>query len=181
MDWSRKKRTTHQVSSLNIHITISILPVLHFEYFLSIFMDYHFEMRFIQMLQVLQICELFSQKHLNFTFDLVTPVPCLNHCHCYHPQDFRVNVYDCSQGRGFPMNRPNNTDWLFCSNSHISSFPDDIPFIKNITNLNISNNSIQNFPEKFLTALAKFRKLKTLDISKNNLSIIPKQFQHLVK
>ena len=133
------------------------------------------------MLQVLQICELFSQKHLNFTFDLVTPVPCLNHCHCYHRQDFSVNVYDCSQGQGFPINIPNNTDWLFCSNSHISTLPDDIPFMKNITNLNISNNNIQTISEKSLTALVNFRKLKTLDISKNNFSIIPKQFQHLVK
>ena len=109
----------------------------------------------------------------------MTPVPCLNDCRCYHRQDFRVNVYDCSKRQGFPKNIPNNTDWLLCSNSHISTLPDDIPFLKNITNLNISNNDIQTISEKLLTALVNFRKLKTLDISDNMFTILPKELQHL--
>ena len=111
----------------------------------------------------------------------MTPVPCLNNCRCYHRQDFRANVYDYSQGKGFPKNIPINTNWLFCSNSHISSLPDDIPFMKNITNLNISNNDIQNIPEKSLTALVNFRKLKRLDISHNKFCILQKEFQDLIK
>ena len=43
------------------------------------------------------------------------------------------------------MNIPNNTDWLLCSNSHISTLPDDIPFMKNITNLNMSNNDVDSY------------------------------------
>ena len=77
------------------------------------------------------------------------------------------------------MNIPNNTDWLLCSNSHISTLPDDIPFMKNITNLNMSNYDIQTISEKSLTALVNFRKLKMLDISDNMFTILPKELQHL--
>ena len=113
-----------------------------------------------------------------FNIIVVTPVLCLNNCSCYHRQDLRVNVYDCSHGYEFPMNIPNNTNWLLCSNSHIYGLPDDIPFLKNITNLNISNNNIQTISEKSLTSLDKFRKLKMLDISNNVITIIPKELQH---
>ena len=75
------------------------------------------------------------------------------------------------------MNIPNNTDWLLCSNSHISTLPDDILFMKNITNLNMSNNDIQTISEKSLTALVNFRKLKMLDISDNMFTILPKELQ----
>ena len=71
------------------------------------------------------------------------------------------------------------TRWLLCSNSNISSLPDNIPYLKNMTYLNISNNHINAIPESFLTTLVKLRVLKTLDISNNQLAIIPKEFQHL--
>ena len=110
---------------------------------------------------------------------VVTPVPCMNNCRCYHRQDFRVNVYDCSEGNGFPMNIPKDTDWLFCSNSHISRLPINLSFLENITTLNISNNNVQTIPENSLTALVNFRKLKMLDISDNKFTILPKELQHL--
>ena len=106
----------------------------------------------------------------------MTPVPCLNDCRCYHRQDFRVNVYDCSRGQSFPRSIPNNTNWLLCSNSKIQNLPDNIPHVENITKINISSNDIHTIPEYTLSA---WNKLITLDISNNTFTSLPKELQHL--
>ena len=105
----------------------------------------------------------------------VTAVPCLNNCTCYHRQDLGVNVYNCSQGNGFPTNVPNNTDCLLCSNSHIQNIPENIQYVENITNIDISNNDLHDIPELTLSTM---NKLKTLDISNNLFLSLPKGLQH---
>ena len=112
---------------------------------------------------------------------VVTPVPCLDNCHCYHRQDLGVNVYDCSHGNGFPMRIPNNTDLLLYSSLNIHNLPDAIPYLENITKINKSNNNLQTIPQNTLSALVNFNKLKTLDISNNQFSVLPKELQHLDK
>ena len=79
------------------------------------------------------------------------------------------------------MSAPHGTNWLLCSNSKISSLPDNAPYLQNITYLNISSNYINTIPENSLNALVKFRVLETLDISYNKFSILPKELQHLDK
>ena len=110
----------------------------------------------------------------------MTPVVCLNDCSCYHRQDLKVNVYDCSQRYmyKFPLNIPNNTEWILFSNSHIKNLPDNIPYLENITKINISSNNLQTIPQNTLSTLVKIGKLKTLDISNNMFSILPKELQH---
>ena len=110
----------------------------------------------------------------------MTPVPCLHSCNCYYRQDLRINVYNCSNV-GFPKSVLNYTDWLLCSNSIRStqSLPENIPYLENITKIDISNNDINGIPENFLTDLVKFGVLETIDISNNEFSTIPKQLQHL--
>ena len=103
-------------------------------------------------------------------------MPCLNDCRCYHRQDFRVNVYDCSHGHRFPRSIPKNTDWFLCSNSHILNLPDNIPHVEKITKINISSNDIQAIPKYTLSSC---NKLQTLDISNNTFSSLPKELQHL--
>ena len=105
----------------------------------------------------------------------MTPVPCLNNCSCYHRQDLRINVYDCSNVNGFPLSVPNYTDWLLCSNSGIHVLPDNIPYLLNITNIDMSRNAINAIPENFLSALVKFGVLEMLDISNNKFSALPKK------
>ena len=114
-------------------------------------------------------------------FIAVTPVPCLNNCRCYYSQDFRVNVYDCSQGNGFPASVPKNTDWLLCSNSRIHSLPDNILYLENITKINVSSNDLHTIPQNTLTGLVNSGQLKMLDISNNQFSSLPKELQHLDK
>ena len=109
----------------------------------------------------------------------MTSVFCLNNCRCYHRQDLRVNVYNCSHGYGFPTSVSENTNWLLCSNSHIQSLPDNIPYLKNIEKLNVSGNDLHIIPEKTLTTLVNFGKLKMLDVSSNQFSALPKELQHL--
>ena len=108
----------------------------------------------------------------------MTPVPCLNDCRCYHRQDFRVNVYDCSRGQGFPRSIPNNTNWLLCSNSGIQSLPDNISHVENITKIDISNNDMYTISEYTFSA---FNNLTTLDISNNTFTSLPKELQNLDK
>ena len=108
----------------------------------------------------------------------MTPERCLNNCRCYHRQDLRVNIYDCSHGNRFPVTVPNNTDWLLCSHSGITSLPDNIPFLENITKLDISNNDLHTIPEHTLSSL---NKLIILDVSNNALLSLPKRLQHLDK
>ena len=108
----------------------------------------------------------------------MTPVPCLNNCRCYYSQDFRVNVYDCSQGNGFPASVPKNTDWLLCSNSRIHSLPDNISYLQNITKMNVSSNDLHTIPQNTLTGLVNSGELKMLDISNNAFSSLPKELQH---
>ena len=103
-------------------------------------------------------------------------MPCLNNCSCYHRQDLRVNVYDCSHRSGFPRSIPNNTDWLSCPHSDIQSLPDNIPHLENITKVNISSNDIHTIPEYTLSA---WNKLTTLDISNNAFSSLKEELQHL--
>ena len=103
-------------------------------------------------------------------------MPCLNHCRCYHRQDFRVNVYDCSHGSRFPTIVPNNTNWLLCYNSGIQSLPGNISQVENITKIDISSNDIYTIPDY---TFSTFNKLTTLDISNNNFTSIPKELQHL--
>ena len=105
-------------------------------------------------------------------------MPCLNHCHCYHRQDFTVNVCDCSRGHRFPRSVPNNTNWLLCSNSGIQSLPDNISHAENITKIDTSNNEIYTIPDY---TFSTFNKLKTLDISNNNFTSLPKELEHLDK
>ena len=101
----------------------------------------------------------------------------MNKCRCYHRQDLRVNVYDCSHGDRFPVRVPYNTNWLICSNSNISNFPNNIPYLENITKINISSNYLHTIPENILSM--DFKELKTLDVSNNRFSSIPKKLEQL--
>ena len=74
------------------------------------------------------------------------------------------------------MSIPNNTDWLLCSHSGIQNFAHNIPFMENITKLDISNNNLHTIPEHTLSSL---NKLIILDISYNNLSSLSIELQHL--
>ena len=74
------------------------------------------------------------------------------------------------------MSAPNNTDWLLCSHLGIKTLPDNIPYVENITKIDLSNNDMQTISEHTLSAL---NKLKTLDISNNMFLSLPKGLQHL--
>ena len=75
------------------------------------------------------------------------------------------------------MSIPNNTDWLLCSHSGITSLPDNIPHLENVTKMNISSNYLHTIPENILCM--DFKELKTLDISNNRFSSIPRKLQLL--
>ena len=109
----------------------------------------------------------------------VTPVPCKNECYCHHQQNLRVNVYDCSNKTTFPKCVQNNTDWLVVSNAHLKNIPGDIPYIANISSLNVSKNDISNIYESTLDVIIKNGKLEILDLSKNNFTEFPKGLKNI--
>ena len=80
-----------------------------------------------------------------------------------------------------PQNLPNYTDWLLISGNNISSFNQEIlqnSFLPYITKLDISDNRFDNISNEFIDLFTCSR-LSFLDISNNNLTMLPSNIQNI--
>ena len=106
-------------------------------------------------------------------------------CRCYTDIHTRALVADCSNlaQREIPLNLPNYTDWLLISGNHISTFNEDIlqsSFLAHITKLDLSGNSFDNISHEFFDLFTNCgSRLSFLNISNNNLTMLPSTIQNI--
>ena len=109
---------------------------------------------------------------------------CGNNCTCYTDVQTRAVVVDCSnlELMEIPQNLPNYTDWLIVSDNNISSVNHEIlqtSFFPYLTKLDISGNSLDNISNIFDIFTCCSSRLSFLDISCNNLTMLPTIFQNI--
>ena len=108
-------------------------------------------------------------------------IPCNDQCECYYAQD-KGNTFDCSSKhlKHLPPEHtvPNITDYLDLSNNTIDHLCGRQTYLQRIFGLKVNNGKINSICDEMLNILAK-GKIRTLDLSKNNLRRLPPQIQML--
>ena len=108
----------------------------------------------------------------------VNPQPCGNHCKCHFIQD-TGNMFDCSSRKldQLPTSTaiPCKTDFLDFSENTIGSMCGNHAYIKSMSGLNLSGNQIKYICEDVTAYILKSSSIKLLDLSRNNLTKLPKK------
>ena len=120
------------------------------------------------------------------SYGFVDPYPeaCERECHCYFKGGRNAFVADCSNSglTEIPQSLPNSLDWLILAAnkiSTISNFTSISNILQHITTLDLKQNSIGVIPNEFLENFVISSKLVFLDISKNNLTSLPKIMKNI--
>ena len=77
-----------------------------------------------------------------------------------------------------PKSLPKDTDWLILSENNITSITIvDVQYVKNLSRLDMYNNKIKYISEDFVQYLKTQSNLVNLDISNNELKVIPRNLE----
>ena len=144
--------------------------------------EYKYKNLEIKFLMTLKNTSYFEQNVLFYFSDEFS---CGCQCTCYTDVQTRALVADCSNLGlvEIPQNLPNYTDWLIVSGNNISSLNQEIlqtPFLPHLTKIDISGNSLTNISNEFIALYANCgSRLSLLDISRNNLKMLPRHIQNV--
>ena len=129
----------------------------------------------------MSIISRYERNASNFTFLFFFPVKgsSCGDCTCHYVQDI-ANVYNCSSTKmsNLPSSVQKGTNWLDASNNYITELRHRLPYLQNLTSLNVRSNRINRICDDFLTTL-EFGNLQDLDLSNNDIEDLPKQIKYL--
>ncbi len=69
---------------------------------------------------------------------------------------------------------PDQTEWVEVVGNHIELVAEEVLALENVTRINLHDSNVKYISEKFLQTFLHTKQLKTLILSQNNLTIIPK-------
>ena len=124
------------------------------------------------------LSEISGYVHDFYNLFSVNPQPCGTKCRCHFIQD-TGNMFDCSSRKldQFPPSTaiPDKTDFLDFSENNIGSMCGNHAYIKNMSGLNLRGNQIKYICADVTTYILESRSIKLLDLSRNNLTKLPKK------
>ena len=111
-----------------------------------------------------------------------TPVLCSDVCYCCYSTILNLNIYNCSGTHSRELPGENNLtkimNLLDFSNNELVSFCGHIRYTKTISELNLSNNNINQICETTLEYL-KAGKLNSLNLANNKLTSISPSIRNI--
>ena len=131
-----------------------------------------------KVLLVLHIC--LTNNFSAFNIADQYPGSCLRECKCYVNPHKMVLVADCAHASltQIPKSLPKDTDRLNISGNNIWSIQsENLKSLNILSRLDLQNNKIRHIEENLLKYLSTHSKMFNLDISKNNLTFLPRYIE----
>ena len=118
-------------------------------------------------------------------FFSVNPIQCdksdFHECRCYFSEENKANIFNCSNAdtKNLPSSVLKETDWLLMENSNVKQFFPSVNIYNTIKYLSLRNSRVTSISEDILVQVNSSPTLKWLDLSQNQLQVIPENIKTL--